>query len=242
MLSSSLGCQSMPAPRPWTVNHPQPLTRRDEGLWTIDDEVPGMPGAGRRMTVVKRPNGALLFYNAIPVPDGTLEQIRALGRPEQLIVPNQFHALDAAAFAQKLELTAYAPAVAVPKLTARLTCQPISALPLDPSLRHFAVEGFTTQEAVVLTGGTLLVADLITNVPHGRGITGLLMRAVGFTGPAPKLPKPVRKRVGRDLVAVGALMHQLAALAELKRIIPSHGEVIEDGGPAALRAVAQTLS
>lgn len=231
----------MAAPRPWTVNHPQPLTQRDEGLWTIDDTVPGLPLAGRRMTIVRQPDGALLFYNAIPVPDAVLAQVRALGHPAQLLVPNQFHALDAAAFTQKLGVVAYAPDVAVAKLEPMLKCQPVSALPQGPAVRCFTVEGFSTHEAVVVTGRSLLVADLVTNVPHHFSFTGVAMRLVGFTGPTPKLPPPVRKRVGRDLKAVAALLNQLAALPGLARLIPTHGKIVDTGAPEALRAVARTL-
>jgi hypothetical protein len=232
----------MATARPWTVHKPTPLTQRDEGLWTIDDDVPGLPGATRRMTVVKRLDGSLLFYNAIPVPEATLDQLRALGTPAQLIVPNEYHALDAAAFAHRLGLTAFAPAVAVEKLSSRLTCQPITALPLDAELKVFRVDGFRTHEVVVVVRGTLLVADLVTNVPHFGGLTGLMMRLVGFSGPGLKLPAPVRKRVGRDVGAVGALMKELAAVEGLKRIIPSHGLIIEHDAAAALRALGATLS
>ncbi len=231
----------MATSRPWTVNKPGPLTQRDENLWTIDDDVPGLPGATRRMTVVKRADGTLLFYNAVPIADPTLEQVRALGKPAVLIVPNHLHALDAAAFAHRLGLTAYCPELAVPLLASRLACQPITALPADPSLRWFRVDGFSTHEVVLVTGKTLVVADLLTNAPHGKGLVGLLMKLVGFTGPEPKLPRPVRKRVGRDLRAVRALMNELAAVEGLERIIPSHGTLIETNAREALRAVAQTL-
>jgi hypothetical protein len=193
------------------------------------------------MSLVKRTDGTLLFYNAIPLPDATLAEVRALGTPAQLIVPNQFHALDAAAFAHRLGLSAYAPAVAVERLAPHLTCRPITELPLDASMRLFTVEGFKTHEAVLLTGKTLLVADLVTNAPHEPGVMGWMMKLVGFTGPQPKLPLPVRKRVGRDLPAVRALMLELAALDGLARIIPSHGDLIETGAPEALRAVAQSF-
>lgn len=229
------------APRPWTVLHPGPLTPRGEGLWTIDDDVPGLPGATRRMTIVRRRDGSLLFYNAVPVPEEVLRQIRALGRPAQLVLPNALHALDAAAFALKLNVTAYAPEVAVAALAARLPCQPISALPPEEGLRVFTVDGFRTREAVLLVGDTLLVGDLVTNAPHGRGVVGLLMRLVGFTGPEPRLPKPVRKRVEVDTAAVQALFRTLADQPGLARIIPSHGEVMDRDAAALLRHLAASL-
>ncbi len=231
----------MATSRPWTVYRPGPLTQRDEGLWTIDDDIPGIPAGTRRMSVVKRLDGSLLFYNAVPMDEPTLTQVRALGTPAQLIIPNRFHALDAPAFAHRLGLTTYCPDVAVQPLASLLNCQPITALPLDASVRLFRVDGFTTHEAVIVTGKTLLVADLLTNAPHVPGLKGLVMRLVGFTGPAPKLPRPVQKRVGRDLRAVAGLMNELAAVEGLSRIIPTHGLIIETDAFTVLRAVSQTL-
>jgi hypothetical protein len=217
------------------------LTQLDERLWTVEDDVPGLRGAHRRMTVLKRADGTLLFYNAIPVSEEMLAQVRALGTPAQLIIPNQYHALDAAAFTHRLGLTAFAPAVAVDKLAPQLKCRPVTELPLEPSLRLFTVDGFTTHEAILVVGKTLIVADLITNAPHEPGLAGLMMRLVGFTGPQPRLPFPVRKRVGGDLAAVRALMTELAGLEGLARIIPSHGGIVETNAPEVLKAVASSF-
>lgn len=71
---------------------------------------------------------------------------------------------------------------------------------------------------------------------------GLLMRFVGFTGPEPKLPPPVRRRVGKDLPAVARLMSELADVSGLTRIIPSHGSIIETGAPDVLRMISRELS
>ena len=231
----------MATARPWTVYRPGPLTQRDEGLWTVDDDIPGINGANRRMSIVKRLDGTLLFYNAIPLDDATLSKVTELGKPAHLLIPNQYHTLDVAAFAHRLGLTAYCPDVAVEKLASRLTCQPISAFPVDASLRLFRVDGFSTHEVIVIAGKTLLVADLVTNSPHVGGFSGFMMKLVGFTGPAPKLPMPVRKRVGKDLAAVKALMNELAAVEAWSRLIPSHGGIVETDGPAVLRAIASTL-
>jgi hypothetical protein len=193
------------------------------------------------MSIVRRSDGALLFFNAVPVPEDTLQAIRALGRPAQLIVPNAFHAIDAAAFAQKLDVTPYAPAVAIPLLAARLTCRPIGELPTDDAQRVFTVEGFRTKEVAVLAGDSLLVCDLVTNSPHGRGVVGLFMRLVGFTGTEPKLPKPVRTRVEVDVGAVKQLLTELAALPGLARIVPTHGAVIEADPAGVLLRIAAGL-
>jgi hypothetical protein len=229
------------APRPWTVFHPQPLVQRAPNLWTVEDQVPGLAGATRTMTVVRRDDGTLLFFNAIPVPDATLTAIQALGRPTALVVPNALHSLDAGAFTARLALTAYAPALALEALAPRVACRPISELPAGPDVRVFTVEGFKTKEIVLLVRDTLVIADLVTNAPHGHGFNGFMMRLVGFTGPAPRLPWPVRKRVQTDAVAVRALLTQLASLPGVTRLIPSHGPVVEQGVAAALEVVAASF-
>lgn len=231
----------MAEPRPWTVNRPGPLLSLAPDLWCVEDEVPGLKGAGRRMTIARLPSGGLIFFNAIPVPEETLTQIRALGRPASLIIPNHFHALDAAAFVQKLGLTAYAPDVGVPLLAERLKCQPIAECPLEPGLSFVQIDGFKTHEAVMLFRDTVIVADLVTNVPHASGLNGLGMRLVGFTGPTPRLPLPVRLRVGRDLPSVKRLLNELASRPDLKRLVPSHGLVVTEQAGAALQAIATAL-
>lgn len=232
---------AMAAPRPWTVFRPGPLTQRSEHLWTVDDDVPGLPGATRRMSVLKRPDGTLSFFNAVPLPDAGLEQVRALGRPAHLIVPNVLHALDAAGFVSTLGVTAWAPDVSVPALSARFPCQPISAFPVADDLRFFTVEGFVTKELVLLADRTLFTADLVTNSPHGRGVTGVLMRLVGFTGPEPRLRFPVRQRVQRDRAAVRALLTELAALPGVDRLVPTHGTIVEGDVGGVLRKVAAEI-
>ncbi len=230
----------MAAPRPWTVTNPGPLTQRGPHLWTVDDEVPGLRGASRTMSIVRHGSDELLFFNAVPLPDDTLAAVRALGRPAQLVVPNQFHALDAAAFAERLGLAVYAPGVALPTLSLAMTCRPIDELPRSEALEVFGVDGFKTHEVVVHAREAVVVADVVTNAPHGRGFNGLVMRLVGFTGEVPKLPKPVQLRVQRDAAKVRALLERLAALPGLELLVPSHGPPVQ-GAAAALRAVAATL-
>lgn len=225
--------------RPYTIHRPGPLTPVTTDVWTIDDVTPGPRSIPRKMTIVRRPDG-LLFFNAIPVPEETLEQLRALGTPMALLVPNAFHALDAAPFALKLNVPAYASDVAREALKDRLTAKPLSDLPADASTTLFTVEGFRTHETVLVFRDTLVVADLVTNLAHQPGFTGLIMKWLGFTGADLRLPKPVRKRVERDTDAVRKLINQLADLP-LQRVIPSHGAVLSADVPGALRRVAEQL-
>ena len=58
--------------RPWTVHKPGPIVPFAAKVWLVDDEVPGLKGATRRMTIIRRADGTLVFFNAIPLPDELL--------------------------------------------------------------------------------------------------------------------------------------------------------------------------
>ena len=97
-------------PRPWIVTRHDPIEEVDENLWCVNGDVPGFPPAAgfpRRMSIVKLSDGRLLFHNAVPVDEVTLERLRAWGKPSFLMVPHHLHAMDAHAFREKLGLDAY---------------------------------------------------------------------------------------------------------------------------------------
>ncbi len=235
-----------PKHRPWTVIAPGPLTRIDENLWSVEDAIPGAPGIRRRMTVVRRTDGKLVFYNAIPVADDGLAAIRAAGEPAFLFIPNALHMIDAAAFVEKLGVRAFGPPASLDAVRARLPgTAPYDELPADPAHEVVTVDGFKTGEGILLarTGDKVsaVVADLIMNQRHGTGFFGFMFRMMGFTGDAPRLPKPVLFRVGDDRGRLRAFMEKLAATPGLARIVPSHGEIIETDAAGALREVASMI-
>src|SRR5262245_26153607 len=97
-------------PRPWIVVPHRPLENIDENLWGVVGKVPDFPegtGMDRRMTIVRLGDGRLVFHNAVPVDDATLAKVTALGKPSILIVPMHLHAIDAAAFREKLGLQVF---------------------------------------------------------------------------------------------------------------------------------------
>ena len=88
---------------------------------------------------------------------------------------------------------------------------------------------------------SLVVADVVLNVPDGPGPRGLLFRLLGFTGDRPKLPAPVRLRVLRDRAALRAQLDELAQTPGLTRIVPSHGAVVDRDPAGVLREIAASL-
>src|SRR5262249_6414774 len=231
--------------RPWTVLARGPLRSLDDNLWCIDDDVPGVRVLTRRMIIARCTDGKLVFFNAIPVGDETLAAVRALGTPAHLIIPNRFHTIDAAAFRDKLGLKAYGPPKSIDEVCRNLDVAPYADLPADAAIGIHTVDGFKTGEAVLVvkTGprASVVVSDLLTNVRHGSGFAGFFFKLLGFTGDAPKLPKPVKMRVLSDAAAVRALLDKLADTPGLARVIPTHGEIIAKAPAAALREIAKTV-
>lgn len=233
-------------PRPWTVERHGPVEQLEENLWTVSGDVPGIPGLKRRMAIARRSDGGLVFFNGVPVSDGALEEIRSLGRPAFLVVPQHLHMIDAHAFREKLGVTVYAPRLGRARVEERVTVDgTFEEMPPDPLVRVESVPGFRTGEGVawVRSGErvSLVVADVVLNVPAGPGVQGFVMRVLGMTGPTPRLPLPVKLRVVGDRGAVRRWMEGASATPGLARIVVSHGRNVDRDAAGVLREIARTV-
>lgn len=234
--------------RPWTVTPHGPLQKIDDGIWSLESPIPGIPGGGfpRRMTIVRRADGGLLFFNAVPMDDPTLMQLKAIGPFVSLVVPSPTHAMDANAFRHKLGVRVYAPAGAIGALRSRgrAVDAPLEELPPDARVRTIKLDGLSTGEHVVtITDGsrvTVLLCDQILNVPHAPGFWGLVWRAMGFTG-RPLIGPMWRRKFVADERAYRRSFEQLADLPGLARIVPSHGPVIDRDPGQVMRTVVKNL-
>jgi hypothetical protein len=118
-------------------------------------------------------------------------------------------------------------------------------IPADRSVAVITAAGFKTGEGMALVRSgprvSLVVADVVLNVPHGKGVAGLAFRLLGLTGDRPKLPLPVRLRVLGDRRALRAQLEELARTPGLARIVPSHGAVVDRDPAGVLREIAASL-
>ena len=74
---------------------------------------------------------------------------------------------------------------------------------------------------------TLITNDVIGNVGHPQGIGAWVMsRLMGF-GPRPRITRPAKSMFIKDKKALAAQFSEWAAVDGLKRIIPSHGDIID---------------
>ena len=232
----------------WKVLPHGPLTAIDEGLWAVVGEIP-MPlmDLPRRMTVVRLRDGGLVIWSAIALDEANMERLETLGRPTFLIVPGEHHRLDAASW--KFRYPALQ-VVSAPGARAKIG----DVVPVDSSAPDFgdpdvlfcAVPGTGDEEAALLVhrpdGSTLILNDLIGNIRDAEGFGGWVLRKMGLAGDAAQVPKATELLIVEDKKALAAQMNRWAALPDLRRIIVSHGEIIEAEPAAVLRRLAAALA
>lgn len=234
-------------PRPWIVAPHTPLEQVDENLWTVEGTFPERPMIRRRMHLVRLSSGALLFHNAVPVDEATLEKVRGLGQPKFLVIPAPSHMLDAHPFREKLGLEVFCPRQIVELVRARVQVTgTYEQLPGDPLIAVHQLDGVATGEAVLEARSPdrarahLLTCDAVLNLKNGKGVQGAVLRLLGFTG-GPRVGPVLKWRHVKDCAAFRAHLERLADVAGLTTVVPSHGEVIREAPGQAVREAASRL-
>jgi hypothetical protein len=231
------------SPRPWTVTPHSPIQKLEENLWVVTSNVPGTP-MQRRMAIVRRTDGQLLFYQAVPLEEAALAEVKAWGKPAFLVVPHDQHGMDATAFAQKLGLKIYGPRANEAKLRAKFDLAgTLEDIPPDPAVRLESVAGAKTGEPVAIVtsaGGhvTLIFADAYMATPS-QGLA-LPLRVLGFGG-GPRVVPIFKLLFLRDRAALKNHFEQLSSLPGLAHLVPCHGAIESADAAGTLRRVAERL-
>ncbi len=223
-------------PRPWIVAPHRPIERLSDNLRAVVGEMPGNPRLLRRMAIARRSDGDLVFFNAVPIADDALAELRVWGRPAWVVIPNAYHKLDAHPFRERLGVQLLCGADADARVRAQVAVDGHAGdLPPDPAVRLLPLGGTRQGEvAMVVTdgaGATAVFADAFMNVPAGAGWLNALL---GVSG-GPKCPPLFRYVFVRDKRALARDLAALAALPGLARLVPSHGDVVDHDAAAILR-------
>lgn len=235
----------MAPPRPWTVLPHGPLEPIDANAWAVTAALP-RGKVDRRMTVVRRSDGRLLFHNAVPLEEPAMRALEARGEPAFLVVPTALHRLDVHAWKARYPACAVlAPpgaAAAVGKVVR--VDGTLDALPPDPALEVQLLDGTRAREAALVVrgpgGASLLFGDAVMNLPHLPGVEGLLLRVLGSTG-GPRVTRLARLLLVADRRALAAHLARLAAIPGLARLVPSHGAIVAERPAEVLRGLAARL-
>jgi len=235
----------MPKPaRPWTVLPHGPIEKVDDNLWTVTGDLPRVRVKGiRRMSIVRRSDGSLLFFHAIPLDEATLAEVRAWGQPAVLVVPHDQHTVDARAFAEKLALRVFGPTLNEKKLRRRVDLAgTLEQLEADPCVTFESLAGTKTGEAVgIVRSGervSLLFADAVQAIP--KETLPMVFRLLGMGG-GPKVTPPFKLLFTNDKQALRAHLERLANLPGLTRLVPCHGTLTTADAAETLKSVAAAM-
>jgi hypothetical protein len=235
----------MPKPfETWTVLPHKPLQKLEDNLWVVEGK---MDRIRRHMILVRLSGNRLLIWNAIALDEPEMKEIEAWGTPTFLVVPNGLHRMDARIYKQRYPgLTVIAPlggkekvaeVVAVDRTDGNVGCDSVTlTFPACTREREALLE-------VKHPGGgvTVVINDLVMNSRHGKGFGGFLFKLMGFTADTPNVPPLTRMLLIKDKPGLKTLLQQLAATPSLKRVVLSHGDMLESGAADGLRQAIQTF-
>lgn len=229
----------------WIVQKHGPLVQLDEGIWTAAGTIQ-MPLGNfpRRMTVLALAGGGSAIWSAIPLAEPEMQRIEALGPVRFLIVPNQGHRLDLPAWhARYPQAQVIAPPSGRDSVAEAAPVAATGDIIGDPAIGFGLVKGMKADEFALTVrrsaGTTLIVNDILAYVHHPDGLGAQVMaRLFGFGVKRPRTSRLVRRMYVDDGKAVAAQFRAWAALPDLKRIVVSHGEVIEHDPAGALKTAA----
>ena len=233
--------------QPWKVLPHGKLCEIDENLLTVTGTI-AMPlmELPRRMTVVRLNDSRLVIYSAISLDEAEMRALEDYGQPAWLIVPNDHHRLDAAAWKQRYpQIRVVAPEGSRKKVAEAVPVDSSAPRFGDPNVRFVIVPGTRAHEAALVvetrTGTTLVLNDVVANIRNARGFGGWLLELMGFAGDEPHVPKPVALMMIDDKAALRTQLLEWAAIDSLNRILVSHGDPIEANPQQAWRELAQSL-
>jgi hypothetical protein len=232
----------------WIVLPHGPLREIDKGLLTVVGQIP-MPLGNfpRRMTVVGLSGGRTALWSPISLVDEEMGRIEALGEPAFLIIPGVAHRLDARPFkARYPNAKVMAPSGAKEAVSQAVPVDLLFDQLEDPETSFITVAGTGNRESALVVrrpdGASLIVNDVIAHVANPQGFGAWLMaRLFGFGAKRPAVPRPIRSKLIREPEELAAQLEKWASMPDLLRIIPSHGEIIDDRPASHLLRLAKTL-
>ena len=225
----------------WIVQPHGELVALADGILTVEGSIIMPLGTfPRRMTVLALHDGGSAIWSPVPLREAEMSRIEALGPVRFLIVPNRGHRLDLKPWKDR-----YPGARIIAPPTAReavMEAAPVDAttdIIGDPDIEFQTVAGTKEDEfALIVRRGdddTLILNDILSNVRHPKGLGAQVMaRLLGFGVKRPRTSRPVRLMFVKDPAALARQFRAWAAIPQLRRIIVSHGDIIDQAPREAL--------
>ena len=231
----------------WTVLPHGALTAVDENILTVVGDIHMPLGAfPRRMTLVKLSGDRLAVYSAISLDESEMTRVEAFGAPTFLIVPSERHRLDAPAWKARYPAMMVLAASSVRDKVAEVVAVDATTADFaDPKVRLIEVPGTQGHELALEVAGregvTLVVNEIIGDIHGVHGLKGWLLKRMGFAGDAPQVPVGARMQFSKSLEDLAGQFRRWTEMPDLKRIIVSHGDIIETDPRGVLNRLADSL-
>ncbi len=228
----------------WEVHPHEPIQELADNLWCVQGAVRGIP-LKRRMTLARLADGKLLIHNPVALEEDAMKRIEAWGPPAYIVVPGAYHRLDCARFkARYPDAKVVCPSGAKARVEGAVPVElTYPEVPKDERVGLEELDGVARVEGVMRVetgkGATLVFNDLLFNVPRLPGFMGFVMKLLGSTG-GPRVTPVSRFVAVKDKAALRAHYERLAN-AGPTRLIPGHGDLIEENAAEVLRQVAARL-
>lgn len=225
------------------------LVRHDHDLWSAEHHFGWMGGLVPipvRMTVLRLDGGDLILHSPIPITPTLREELNALGRVAFLVAPwahGRFVAGAAACFPEAQLVAAPSAPSSCRSLHFHASIPDRTPAAWARQIETHLVRGFRLAEVLLLqrASRTLVMADLCFHIQRSESVTArAFLRANGMWrrfGPS----RAIRMLAVSDRAALRSSLEEILRW-DFERIVPGHGDVIERGGPAALRAAWSHLS
>lgn len=231
----------------WTIPPHKKIQQVSENILRVEGSLLSGPPLQRVMTVVKMTNGDLIIHSAIAMDEDSMKSLEAFGKPKYLIVPNKWHRLDAPLYLKRYpQLTVLCPYGAKKNVEKIVTVHgTYSDFPKNDRVQLETLEGVDGAEGVLIvkedTGTTLVFNDALFNMPHLTGLKGFILRYITGSSGGPRISRIFKAALIKNKSALKKHFHKLAENPDLKRIIVSHHEMIENNPQQALLEAAKTI-
>ena len=232
----------------WTVFPHGPVERIDDGILSVEGQIRMPLGRfPRRMTVLALSGGRTAVFSPVALHEPAMRDIEEFGTPTFLIVPNGFHRLDSRIWKLRYpEMKVICPPGAKKRVGEAVKVDATTDIMDDADVDFIVVKGTRQMESALVVrrseATTLVVNDLISHVRHPQGMgANIMARLFGFGVKHPQMAREVKWLLVRDKPALAQQMREWADDPDLKRIIISHGEILDDRPDEVLRRVASTL-
>ena len=230
----------------WTVLSHGALEKLTENLWRVQGRIE-RPPIERVMAIARLDDGRLVVHNPIALDDASMREIDAWGKVAFIVVPNAFHRMDAKPFAARYpDAKVICPHGARKKVEERVHVSgDYASFPTDSRVRMEHLDGVANAEGVMIVesndGVSLVMNDILFNMPHTTGFSGFLLKSVLQSSGGPRVSRIGKWFLVKDKAALRACFARLASTPKLRRILVAHHETIDASPGETLARVAAAL-